>query len=228
MDTNTLKTLNVIAHSALQFGTLYFDVLHRVPIATPIYRAPVLTRPVRERSTCNVLSSIIDELNRFGSLYRTPSRASFPGHSRYVAASPNVPTTQSDLHELNRLARLVELSHDNCSVYPTFTPAHDMEYIPNQKSIRRLLNLGPKTTFVSAFPGTTVPKIVLFSGQPRIDRALYNDLLAAKLSAARSMLGINHTPKGLTSLVVSWINSCLCFTASANQPFFEKTKIEGI
>jgi len=63
--------------------------------------------------------------------------------------------------------------------------------------------------FLSVFPRTQIPHVSLFSGQPRIDRTIFNSLLASKLSELRSRLGVQSTPVGSVSLVSSWINRLL-------------------
>jgi hypothetical protein len=57
----------------------------------------------------------------------------------------------------------------------------------------------------------------MFSGQPRIPREIFNDMLKSKLHMARSMLGVTSTPKCAPALVSSWINSLLHKTFTASQ-----------
>jgi len=92
---------------------------------------------------------------------------------------------------------------------------------PFVDSLRSKLRLTDRATFRSAFPGTAIPRITMFSGQPRIDKDIFNQLLSSKLATARSVLATTTTPSGLPSLCASWINkilSSLCVKKVTSPP----------
>jgi hypothetical protein len=65
------------------------------------------------------------------------------------------------------------------------------------------------SSFEQVFPATRRPQVSMFSGQPRVPRDTFNDLLKSKLSQLRSCLGLTSTPKGIVTIVASWINKLL-------------------
>jgi len=120
------------------------------------------------------------------------------------------PASVSELKELNRLARLVDLLPPSCSPILTQMPS-----ILNSSdkscttTICSQLRLRKQDKFHHAFPKTKIPPVILFSGQPRVDKEFFNNLLSSKLSQLRSIYHLRSTPRGFAPLVSSWINRML-------------------
>jgi hypothetical protein len=229
--TPEMKTLDRIAHEALQFGTLYHSPLHRVneytaPAAresplkvTSLPASETSPRYITPASPTAALNRAAHELLQFGSLYIVPSRTLFPGHSPRKVTS-TVTVDRSDLNELNRLAKLVELSSaSRCpqpDLYPKYTPRYDLTVRRNQ--LHLLTKLRMLGDFASAFPKTSPPKVTFFSGQPRIEPTLFNSMLKSKLSQTRSVLGLTSTPVGAPALICSHLNKLLSSLVKTKAP----------
>jgi hypothetical protein len=218
--TTDLKVLNRIASYSQQFETLYFSPLSRSQLGFPSHSAATYTKPTPKKPTvakpptaklsdsrCLAdLNRLAHDLLQFGSVYNVPSRAFFPGHSAQKSPSPS--NDADSMKELNRLARLFEMCSSS-TLYPSFTPAYDLSHSKCSRRLRSLLHMDSTDSFSTAFPKTQTPKVSFFSGQPRIERHIFNDLLKSKLSETRSVLGLTFTPQGAPALVASWINSLL-------------------
>jgi hypothetical protein len=144
----------------------------------------------------------------------------------YAATQKKEASDKACLKELNRLARIVELSKDtSCPIYPCYTPPH---YVDSRR--RRLYSKGfPSvfdsrlkhelkldSTFAKAFPKTTIPKCTFSKGHPVFAKADFNVLLFAKLQQAREFYKTVTTPSHLPRLITSWI--CALFKYKTTTP----------
>jgi hypothetical protein len=227
---STKNVLNRLAHEAIQFNTIY-----RVPARTntcppasrnafSVLTVEVTPRP--SRALHNELNSLASQLLQFGTLYHEIRIPVGPKPHGFLSPRPSKAVEQKQkqtdleaLHELNRLARLVELSSRHTTeppVYPVYTPlayhVHDYNYgkgapAPVADKLRSHLKLSPKHDFSSAFPNTTIPKFRFVSGSPRFEKSEFNTLLKLKLDQSRRFFKLNHTPKCYPRLVTSWICS---------------------
>jgi hypothetical protein len=200
---------------------------------------PVARKSTPPRATHNLLNAFATEVQQFGTLYHEtripvgPIRRDFFVLRPSTAAVQRQKTQDSEtLKELNRLARLFELSGiRDCPLYHSYTPPcyaspHSKgKYTkgfssPFDHVLRKKLNL--TSSFASAFPKTTIPKPTFLKGHPVFERSTFNSLLAIKLAEARSVYHINHTPKHLPRLITSWI--CALFVPSTTPSAPKKKK----
>jgi hypothetical protein len=242
MDSATLKLLNSTASFASRFGSLNFAPLVQKPLGSFIGHSPrprksnhprvprikksysVTYGPPRPELSLDQVAhfatrpdfEVYPDLRSFG-CHRSMFGRKI--HSFLYTQKVKVDTpTVSDLiclKELNRLARLVELT-PRCQT-PVYheTPRISRSLSHDKTAQRFCANLlsfernGTVSDFRTVFPGTAVPTVSMFSGQPRVNKEIFNQLLASKLSTLRSKLGTTSTPSGAPALVASWINLSL-------------------
>jgi hypothetical protein len=154
-------------------------------------------------------------------------------HKDFLVVKHSVAATQkkeaSDkacLKELNRLARIVELSKDtSCLIYPCYTPPHLVDSrrrrlyskcFPSVFDSRLKHELKLDSTFAKAFPKTTIPKCTFTKGHPVFAKADFNALLFTKLQQAREFYKTVITPSHLPRLITSWI--CALFKYKSTTP----------
>jgi len=249
-----MKPLSQLAHQARQFDRIYFGVfscsyspspfVSHSPRTTaddlpaPSYDVSRVVRPrvCKEAADHNVLNRLASDVLQFGFVYPTLNIPVGPRPHEFLVrrASPALVQREqkediASLTELNRLARLVELSHGQAELYPSFTPAYSFLTIPKKRlsfdtvdmvtfKLRIHLRLDDKSSFEQCFPATRRPRVTMSLGSPSIDRSVFNHLLASKLASARSWFKTPHTPKGVPSLVTSWINKLLCRSFAPRVP----------
>lgn len=218
------KSLNQLAHEARSFGSIY-----RVPARTNLcppasVNVSASQRPLPQApSVVNSLNRIASDVLQFGFVYPdtrilfTEKKPDFLVRRRIEPETPDI----SGLKELNRLARLVELSSKSETqppIYPVWTPSspgvRTHQYgkgfpCPFTQKLRSHLKLSREHTFAQAFPRTTVPKSFSVLGQKKLLKHEFNLLLVPKLDQARRFLKRNATPEAIPRLVSSWINSLL-------------------
>lgn len=235
-----VKTLNKISSFVLQFDSVYIVPQRRsasFPGHSP--RPHVVPKPQRSTTSKVVFSAprpeptldqlahqatrpvfeVYPDLRSMGCAYSMFGRKP---HNFLYTQKVNTPSQdlndQLCLKELNRMARLVEITSSHCPVVPIYfdTPRLSKQVAYNRVShmvIAELLRFTKNgfavCDFSYTFPGTAAPKVAYFSGQPRIDKQQFNELLSSKLSSLRSRLGVNSTPSGAPALVASWINRLL-------------------
>jgi hypothetical protein len=218
MQSSDIRCLNRLADFVNKFDSPYLCLFNKQKLVTP--SAPQPRRPrqphIDDRYITAELSRLAHEATQFGLVYRVPSRSRFPGHSQSTGhdTSPNF-IDRSSLMELNRMARLFELC-DNASIYPQYRPESELfrsrlqplERIRLNQLVRKL-KLDHSSEFSRSFPSTRKPIVAYFSGQPRIEKTVFNDLLKSKLHELRSLLGVPSTPTGASAFVVSRINMLL-------------------
>jgi hypothetical protein len=202
------------------------------------------TRPAP--SVHNVLNQIAAEMQQFGTLYHEmPSPPSPPGFlkSRLTPRTikENKDKDTSSLKELNRLARLFEITSQSCDdkmlpIYPSLLPKHrvcpyDRKKLyskdfpcPFAHALRKHLKLQSSSSFVKAFPQTAKPKITLINGFPSLDKDVFSRLLHLKCSIAMEYLHTRHLQKDVTRHIVYWINSLLKELVSSQQTPVSKRK----
>jgi hypothetical protein len=217
MDVSTLRELGRLQSLAQRFGVVYHQPLVRNCSPSgppPISRCLVVPRvssrrPTSPRSDLKECLHLAHEALQFGSIYRTPSRAPYVGSSPRPRRRTPRDAWNDYLctNEVNRLARLCELSSDVTGFYPVYTPHYDLTVKSNRLRLRSLLSLD--ADFAAAFPGTSLPRPRLFSGLPRVSRETFSFLLKTKLQQARTCLRVTISPKGVVPLVIQWINSVL-------------------
>jgi hypothetical protein len=242
MNSQECKILNVIAHEAFKFGSLY-----RIPVNSsfvghsprPGPSAPVL--PVSEVVFSQPRSD--PSLNALAHQYsdiripvypdlRDQFRVTFDRKFLAHRHTPSPRPSRSELAELNRLAKLFTLC-PSATIQGSDTPrlSTSMDSGITQMTVNSLLGFtrnGKLSTFEQCFPATTRPRVEMFSGQPRVPRDTFNSLLKSKLSQLRSTLGVSSTPKGSVTLVASWINKLLCSVVPKTHPRQKKTKAQPI
>jgi hypothetical protein len=220
-----MKELNRAAHHFQRFDTLYFQCLVRVDhMSAPLSQGLLRDIPSRRRapqidSETSELCRLAHDVSQFGFVYpEVFTREAFPGHSSGVSDTPaltsNTTENLSTLKELNRMARLVELSSDRMELYPVYKTSYDFADPYFSKSIAYATGL-LKGDFATAFPKTAFPSVSYFSGQPRISRDIFNALLSSKLSQVRSILKTKVTPKGAPAYIASMINRSIAKTLSS-------------
>jgi len=122
---------------------------------------------------------------------------------------------RASLNELNRLARLVNLTPTVATVpiyfrTPKISESNDKnQVLAGLAGFVSPTNPSVRLPFGKVFPGTKRPQISMLHGRPKISPDLFTALLASKLSCIRSKLGLNSTPKYAPRLVSSWINLVL-------------------
>jgi len=234
--------MNVLA--ALKHECLRFETLYRVPsrlsdsacppasfglskLSTPNYVIPQLRSP----HVHNELNRLASYALQFDTLYheiKVPaSKPEFlvPRRSRRAVHDEQT-RTDAELTELNRLARLVEMSHDQAPIYPTYTPISRVHQTfdsklrygkgmpsPIDSRLRKKLNLNPDTLFKNAFPGFTPPKVTLVNCLPTIEKKTFTTLLEYKL-APLANYSIPNTPRR-TSPVSSYNGLTPSFVTSS-------------
>jgi hypothetical protein len=219
MQSSDIRCLNRLADFVNKFDTPYLCLFNKQKLVTP--SAPQPRRPRQphfdDHYVTAELSRLAHEALQFGSVYRVPSRSRFPGHSQLSGhdTSPNF-IDRSSLMELNRMARLFELCN-NASIYPRYRSESELfcsRLQPLEQTrldqLLRSLKLDHSSEFAQSFPSTRKPLVSYFSGQPRIEKTVFNDLLKSKLQQLRSALGVPTTPTGASAFVVSRINMLLC------------------
>jgi hypothetical protein len=223
-----MKILARLAHMQRQFDSLYL-VPARTNLCPPMSYGLTLPSPVAP--VCSTPSATHNVLNRYAS-YVSQFDFGYPdtrdlfqemfSHSFLTVRSRAPETEDTSLKELNRLARLAEMTSDNFDIYPVYQPAtyahlidcrrkYGSKSFPNPflSKLRSSIHLNEDSTFVKAFPKTQTPKVSLSFGQPKIDSAQFASLFRFKTAQLRQRLGINHTPKGLARHVSQWISTIL-------------------
>lgn len=234
-----LKALNQIASEQLRFNSLYRHPRHcRSFIGSSPRPVPTTPRsPTPSTSSSNTVTwssprceHTLEQIAHLATCNRTfviyPELRLAPanfGPSPHGFLSPRPlacnSISLSELEELNRLAKIVEISSPHSRQPPIYgEPPRLSESLSHDKRtqmiVSSLLHFTSKSfalnDFHTAFPSTAKPKVSYFSGQPRVDKDKFNELLVSKLGQLRSVLGINFTPKGAPALLSSWINKLLC------------------
>jgi hypothetical protein len=173
---------------------------------------------------------------------------------RNVHTPASSPSSDADcLTELNRLARLVEMTSKSCRNVPIYGEAPTLSGSiawsrTSQQCVAGILgfttrsNPAIRSEFDAIFPKTDRPRVEYVSGSPRIPKERFLDLFKSKMSELRSRLGIQSSPSGSSSLISSWINCSLSLlrtkkptpaqkgkkTTSPSQQNGKKTKVEFI
>jgi hypothetical protein len=239
-----LKTLNRLAHQLNQFGSLYI-VPARVTSCPPssdcLRRPQQASKPKRLPSAHTELNRLASFVTQFGFVYpETRIPATKPDFLKTITVRKETGTEDlACLKELNRLARLVELtskSTKDCPVYPVYQPlayqVHDYRYgkglsSPVASKLRDHLKLSASNNFVDAFPATTKPRLISMTlGSPRYNKEDFNRLLTLKLDQARAYFKLNHTPSCYPRLVTSWIISLLVNLKSRKEETRLRAKME--
>jgi hypothetical protein len=232
----SMKDLNRLASEAQQFETIYRIPARRKPSPPTSYGLLTPVSPpvsnIRAPSVPTILNRLASDALQFGFVY--PDTRDLFSTRRPDFLTVRLPTvrtwTPNDsacLKELNRLARLVELTpHPRVPIYPSFTTitstfdvnsrnlytkigskAHASN--PFSDKLRAKLHLKNDERFIDAFPKTTPPQVELLNGAPIIDRTVFNSLLRIKMQTACQILGTQHLSKNITSSIVHWINTIL-------------------
>lgn len=235
-----IKTLNQISFFVNKFSSVYIVPQRRsgsFPGHSP--RPSTHVRPPRQSAKSVVFSAPRPEptLDQLAHQATRPDFAVYPdlrhlgcsrtmfGRSRHeflYRQKVNTPSQDADnlacLKELNRLARVVEVTQSRCPIVPIYfdTPRLSQKMSSDRVShmvAAELLGF-TKNGFVvddfgAVFPQTERPSVSWFSGQPRTNKDKFNELLSSKLSSLRSKLGLTSTPSGAPALVSSWINRLL-------------------
>jgi hypothetical protein len=259
-----MKLLNRIGDYANRFSTLYIcpsrqmkkgssqdtDLESHFPghsygtmLSVPKKKA---SKPLRPPAIHNVLNAYAYNVLKFDSHYMyvqtTPDMFGPKNHS-FLVRRKTFARMQEDqaqdkvcLKELNRLARLFEMSSGQAEIYPCYTPRHYAPTIldrvrygkgfssPFLHKLRTWLNLNPGATFVKAFPCTAKPRVIMHLGMPKLDKDVFNSLLEYKSSQIRSYFHIQHTPMYLVRHLVHWINSVLRTFCSRSTPATPKPR----
>jgi hypothetical protein len=230
-----MKTLSRLAHQANRFAVLdrpLYIVPARTNLCPPSSKGlekcnpPVASPTPRAPSVHTELNRLASYALQFGFVY--PENKDFFLQKEFLVLRPSkaVEQKQKDtdiacLKELNRLARLVELSSSRDKmppVYPVFTPAYEFrqknQYGKNFTSpfafrLRKELKLLPSQSFQDAFPNTSVPKIEMLANRPIVLKEKFSALLKLKLDASRNVFHINTTPASFPRMVTNWIHSLL-------------------
>jgi hypothetical protein len=237
MQSSDIKTLNRLATHALRFKTTYFESLSRVE--TFVGHSPRKQTPAKTKISFSSPKEIFS-LSKLAHLALDANFVMYPetpisvrGMKRpflQTRSSTTTRPTRSELAELNRMARLVEMTSDRIPQVPVYAcaPTISSDVSRFSQCVAAILgftqksNPSCKASFDSTFPKTEHPRVSMFSGQPRINRDIFNALLCSKLSELRSKLGISSTPKGAPALVASFINSSLSMKKPKPRP--TKTK----
>lgn len=234
-----LRLLNRIASEALRFGTLYQSPLLKKssfigssPRPTVVVHRPspsnraIVFSDARPQPSLNQLAHLAtrSDFDVYPQL-RLPASSFGPRRSNNFLVTRKVHTSEgidsASLHELNRMARLVELTSDRIPAVPIYfkTPTLSESFASGNRVSHMvaaaLLGFTTKSgvvvnDFDAVFPATRRPPVSMFSGQPRVPKETFNELLSSKCSALRSKLGVSSTPKGSLCLIASWINRLLC------------------
>jgi hypothetical protein len=239
MTSGDLKVLNQFSTQTLKFGTEYGFVFSRKSFPGHSPRPTVVCRPPRPSKVIVSYSAPKPQpsLNQLAhqatcsdfEIYpqlRLPASSFGPRRSndflvyRKIHTPSNVKENIAAMSELNRMARLVEITSTRTPLVPFYPdpPRLSTSLAFDRVShavVAELLGFTKSgfaiQDFRTVFPSTMRPTVSMFSGQPRVPKAQFNELLASKLSTLRSKLGINSTPPGSLCLVASWINRLLCF-----------------
>jgi hypothetical protein len=221
MQSSVLKSLNRLADFVNKFDTPYLCLISKAKTVTSSAPQPRrLRQPIIDDHKVTLeLSRLAHEALQFDSVYRVPRRSRFIGHSPRPSGHD---TSGSDndrrcLTELNRLAQLAALC-PAYPVYPRYSPVTELfcsRRLQPLEQVRldqlaRKLKLDHSSQFTQSFPGTAKPTVRFFSGQPRIEKSVFNDLLKSKLQELRSTIGVSFVDKNVSSFVVSRINRLLC------------------
>jgi len=235
-----VKTLNQISFLVNKFSSVYIVPQRRsgsFPGHSP--RPSECPRPSRQSTKKVVFSAPRPEmtLDQMAHFATRPDFAVYPDlrhlgcsrsmfgrmpHSFLFRQKVNTLSQDADnlvcLKELNRLARIVEVTQSHCPIVPIY---FDTPRLSQKMSFDRVSHMVAaellgftKSGFVvddfgAVFPQTERPPVSWFSGQPRTDKDKFNELLSSKLSSLRSKLGVASTPSGAPALVSSWINRLL-------------------
>lgn len=229
-----LRVLNQLVSEVTRFGRLYrvprrdtFPGSSPKPVVAP--RPPrrsssvVTYSPPREEPSLSKLAHLATRADfEIYSELRLPASSFGPRQSTEFFVRRNVQTPSSTIEpdhlaELNRLARLVELTSASCKMVPIYgQPPRLSENLTHVKThqmvIAELLGFtrfGILQPFSKVFPKTDRPQIEFVSGLPQISKDKFNKLLVSKMSELRSRLGINTSPNGSLKLIASWINCLL-------------------
>jgi hypothetical protein len=242
MNSQECKTLNVIAHEAFKFGSLYRVPAQRSFVGhspRPGPSAPVLpvsevvfSQPHRDPSLNALAHQYSDTRIPVYPDLRDQFRATYDRKFFAYRHTPSPRPLRSELAELNRLAKLFTLC-PSATIQGSDIPrlSTSMDSGITQMTVNSLLGFtrnGKLSTFEQCFPATTRPRVEMFSGQPRVPRDTFNSLLKSKLSQLRSTLGVSSTPNGSVTLIASWINKLLCSVVPKTHPRQKKTKDQPI
>jgi len=241
---SNMRILNRIASEQLRFDTLYRVPSTRksfpghspkVQLAPKAGKTPskVIFSPVKPQLSLSQLAHLAtrEDFEIYPDLRSSYCSSQMFGTRKHEFLSVRMTKkvdSESDLaslKELNRMARLFELtSHSkHVSIYPESPKlskmlSHDrVSHMIIAELLRFTVNGFAVDDFSLVFPKTQRPHTVMFSGHPRIERNIFNQLLASKLSELRSRLGVSQTPVGSVSLVSSWINRLLNFKTKTVQ-----------
>jgi hypothetical protein len=236
---DNIKTLRRLAHQANRFSVLE-NFVYIVPSKTSscppaslglVSEAPAPTKPKRAPSDHTILNRLASSVVQFDLVYpdtRDFFRESFLSSEFLVTRTSSARQEKekeeniASLKELNRLARIVELSGPSTcpEFYPVYTPpayAHTRRGLysknfPSPFDFRLKRELKLDSTVERAFPKTTIVKPKFINGHPRFERAFFtSSLLAPKLAEARRFYKTNTTPAALPRRVTSWICSLFRF-----------------
>jgi hypothetical protein len=234
-----LKVLNQFSTQTSKFGTEYGFVFSRKSFPGHSPRPTVVCRPPRP-SKVNVTYSAAKPQPSLNQLAHQATRSDFEIYPQFrlpvssfgprrsndflvrhkIHTPSNVKENIAAMIELNRMARLVEITSSRITHVPFYSdpPRLSTSLASDRVSHAVVAELLGFTKFGFAiqdfrtvFPSTARPTVSMFSGQPRVPKAEFNELLISKLSTLRSKLGINFTPSGSLNLIASWINRLLCF-----------------
>ena len=227
--------MNSLASEFQQFGCIYHRVFSRAkfPGCSP---RPVVQPKAPRRSRSTITFSEPKPTMSLNQIAHLATRSDFEVYpeiklspdmfgprphnllvSRQVQTAASI--ERSELDELNRLARLVEMTSSRIPDVPVYASAPRIsESLAHNKLYQQIIagllsftsakNPSVRNDFSVTFPAT---KVVISHclGQPKIERQIFNSLLASKMSELRSRLGINFSPVGSINLVSSWINMSL-------------------
>lgn len=249
-----MKTVRSLVHQVNRFAILATP-LYIVPARTNTCPTPShgLTLPSKPSpaprlpSAHTTLNILAPEVLKFGLVY-PDTRDIF--HQKktflFVRKSPSAQIEQKDqdlacLKELNRLARLVELTSSHkisTPIYPSYNPisyhfqgyryGHKNLLSPVAHKLRTALKLTDTDTFASAFPATSIPKIKMLLNRPRIDKEIFSSLLVTKLNQARAYFCLSHTPKFYPTMITLWLTSLLRNTHTKPKPLAAPKKTKKV
>lgn len=235
---DTLTTLNKLASEVQRFKTCYHCASARSRSGFP-GSSPRPAKPIRKQVVPKIIYSEPRPELSLDQLAHEATRPEFRVYPdlrqmhcartmfgrrqhdflyRQKVNTPRQSMDQDCLKELNRLARVAELSRDALVVYPDAPRLHilfgqnrSFKYV----LLRRLSLIRhdfEAAEFECAFPGTSRPAVTFFSGQPRIQRDLFNELVSSKSKEFRSRFGLTSTPEPVFKLLCNWINKILSST----------------
>jgi hypothetical protein len=248
MSSSDMRTLNASAAFVNRFSQLYIVPSRSVfpghssrtcDVPRPKKTVPskvTYSRP-REEPSLSKLAHLATRADfEIYSELRLPASSFGPRRSTEFFVRRNVHTPASShsidadcLTELNRLARLVEMTSKSCRNVPIYGEAPTLSSTlawshASQQCVAGILgfttrsNPAIRSEFDATFPKTDRPNITFVSGQPRITKEKFLELFKSKMSELRSRLGTNTSPKGSSSLISSWINCSLSTLRRTKKP----------